>query len=319
MKILITGVAGFIGFHIAKDFLNNNSMHVYGIDNFDNYYSTKYKKFRVNILKKNKKFYFKNLDIRNNKKLRKYLDKKKFDYVFHMAAQAGVRFSYEQPEKYINTNIYVFLNLLKCLEGKVNHKIFYASSSSVYGDTNKFPTKELDKLNPKNIYGVSKMLNERTADFFSRIYNYKIVGLRFFTVYGEWGRPDMFFMKLLNSLFNKSPFYLNNNGKHERDFTYIKDVINIIKRLMVIKLNKHEVFNICSSKPINIKKIIKNNDLFKNIRLRYRSLHKADVLKTHGSNSKLRNKIGFFKFTNSKSGILETFNWYKRNEIYKIF
>jgi UDP-glucuronate 4-epimerase len=100
------------------------------------------------------------------------------------------------------------------------------------------------------------MLNERTADFFSRIYNYKIVGLRFFTVYGEWGRPDMFFMKLLNSLFNKSHFYLNNNVKHERDFTYIKDVINIIKRLMIIKLNKHEVFNICSSKPINIKKII---------------------------------------------------------------
>jgi UDP-glucuronate 4-epimerase len=319
MKILITGVAGFIGFHIAKDFLKNNNIYVYGIDNFDNYYSIKYKKFRVNILKKNKKFYFKNLDIRNNKKIRKYLDKKKFDYVFHMAAQAGVRFSYEQPEKYINTNIYAFLNLLKCLEGKVNRKIFYASSSSVYGDANKFPTNELDKLNPKNIYGVSKMLNERTADFFSRIYNYKIIGLRFFTVYGEWGRPDMFFMKLLNSLFNKSFFYLNNNGKHDRDFTYIKDVINILKKLMIIKLNKHEVFNICSSKPINIKKIVQNNNFFKNIKLRYRSLNKADVLKTHGSNSKLKNKIGFFKFTNSKRGILETFNWYKRNEIYKIF
>jgi UDP-glucuronate 4-epimerase len=319
MKILITGVAGFIGFHIAKDFLKKKNVHIYGIDNFDSYYSVKYKKLRINLLKKNNKFYFKNLDIRNNKKLKNYLYNKNFDHVFHMAAQAGVRYSYKEPKKYINTNVLSFINLLKCLEGKIRYKIFYASSSSVYGDTNKFPCKELDKLNPKNIYGVSKMLNERTADFFSRVHNYKIIGLRFFTVYGEWGRPDMFFMKLLNSFFNESVFYLNNKGKHDRDFTYIKDVINILRKLMIVKLKKHEVFNICSSKPINIKKIIEDNCLFEKIKIKYTSLHKADVLKTHGSNSKLKKKIGFFKFTDSKLGILETLNWYKNNEIYKIF
>ena len=138
-----------------------------------------------------------------------------------MAAQAGVRHSLENPLKYINTNVLAFFNLLNLLKKKVIDHIYYASSSSVYGDSNNFPIKENEFLNPKNIYGLSKKLNEKIAEFFNRVYDYNITGLRFFTVYGEWGRPDMFIMKLLKANENKLFFNLNNKGNHFRDFTYI--------------------------------------------------------------------------------------------------
>ena len=194
MKIIITGVAGFIGFNLAKKLLQKKNT-IYGIDNLDNYYSVSYKKKRLKELKKFKNFYFKKIDIiKINKKHFKNI---KIDTVVHLAAQAGVRYSFNRPAKYIDTNIIGFLNLIKFSNQKKIKKILYASSSSVYGDSINFPLKESENLNPKNIYGISKKINEKTAELYSKIYKMNFIGLRFFTVFGEWGRPDMFMMKYL--------------------------------------------------------------------------------------------------------------------------
>jgi len=318
MKILITGVAGFIGFSLAKELLNSNYL-VYGIDNIDNYYSIKYKKFRLKFLNKNKNFYFSKINIEDKVKIVKYLKKNDFDYIFHFAAQAGVRFSNINPKKYINTNLYGYLNLLEAINKKPKC-IFYASSSSVYGEQKKLPVFESVKSSPINIYATTKYLNEIIADLYARTFHIKIIGLRFFTVYGEWGRPDMFLFKLFKSLFNKEVFHLNNSGNHNRDFTYIKDVVAIIINIMKKKFknNKHECFNICSNKTINIKKIIKFiMKYYGSIKIKNVKRNKLDIKDTHGSNYLIKKYFGFNKFTSMESGVKNTILWYLSNKIYK--
>ncbi len=186
----------------------------------------------------------------------------------------------------------------------------------MYGDSTTFPLSEKQEIKPKNIYALSKKVNEEMADVFSEQFKIYFTGLRFFTVYGEWGRPDMFMMKYLESSFNSSKkFYLNNFGNHTRDFTYIDDVCEIIKRLIMTKNKKkyHQLFNICSNKPLNLSKIIKqiNKLTFKNPKIFKRSLQKADVIKTHGSNKKILSKIGNMKFTKIDIGLIKTLNWFK--------
>ena len=319
MKILITGVAGFIGFNLANELLDKG-YSVYGIDNIDSYYSTKYKKFRLKFIKKKKKFYFSKVDIRDKIKITKYFKKKNFDYIFHFAAQAGVRFSNTKPKKYIDTNLYGYLNLLDAITNKPKC-LFYASSSSVYGEQKILPVFEHVKSSPINIYATTKYLNEVISDFYSRTFNIKIIGLRFFTVYGEWGRPDMFLFKLFKSLFNKDVFYLNNAGNHNRDFTYIKDAVAIIVNIMKKKHfvnNKHECFNVCSNKPVNIKTIIKFvKKNYGSIRIKNIKRNKLDIKDTHGSNSLIKKYAGFKKFTSMESGIKNAISWYRSNKIYK--
>lgn len=318
MKILITGVAGFIGFSLAKELLKRN-YSVYGIDNIDNYYSIKYKKFRLKFLNKNKNFYFSKINIEDKIKVIKYFKKNNFDYIFHFAAQAGVRFSSINPKKYINTNLYGYLNLLEAITKKPKC-IFYASSSSVYGEQKKLPALESVKPSPINIYATTKYLNEIMSDLYARTFHIKIIGLRFFTVYGEWGRPDMFLFKLFKSLFNKKVFHLNNSGNHNRDFTYIGDVVAIIINIMKKKFknNKHECLNICSNKPINIKTIIKFIiKYYGSIKIKNVKRNKLDIKDTHGSNSLIKKYFGFNKFTSMENGIKNTILWYRLNKIYK--
>jgi len=243
MKILITGVAGFIGFNLA-DYLLKKKYKIYGLDNFDSYYSTKLKKKRLKILNKSKNFNFSKISIVNKKKLNIFFKNKKFDLIIHLAAQAGVRYSFKNPSKYIDTNILGFLNLIELAKKSKIKKIMYASSSSVYGDNTKFPLKENEELSPKNIYAVSKKLNEETAEMYHKINGINFVGLRFFTIYGEWGRPDMFMFKLFKAFFLKKTFYLNNYGNHLRDFTYIGDVVKIMDKLIKKKLMSNQIFNI---------------------------------------------------------------------------
>ncbi len=212
----------------------------------------------------------------------------------------------------------VFLILWKFLEKKKIKRFFYASSSSVYGDSTKFPLKENEKINPRNIYGFSKKLNEIISEFYSKQYQLNLTGLRFFTVYGEWGRPDMFLFKLFKAIKNKEKFFLNNFGNHKRDFTYVNDLVDILIKLMVKKDSKHNVYNISSNNPINIKKIINNFKSKYPLNLIPTNRHVADVLHTHGSNTKVFRKINKKKLTKSKKGIKNTFNWYIKNKIYKI-
>ena len=187
MKILITGCCGFIGFNFAN-FLakSNKKVKIVGIDNLDNYYSTNLKKDRLKVLSKYKNFNFFKFDLENFELLNKIFKKNKFDYIFHLAAQAGVRYSIINPKKYIKSNVNGFFNIIELSRHAKIKKIFYASSSSVYGDNKTFPLHEKKIINPKNVYALTKKFNEELAEIFSNYYNMKFIGLRFFTVYGEW-------------------------------------------------------------------------------------------------------------------------------------
>ena len=316
MKIFITGVAGFIGFSLANSFLNKGH-RVYGIDNFDQYYSIKIKKKRLNILKKYKNFVFSKVDILNYAKLFNIINNQKIDVIIHLAAQTGVRYSIINPNKYLDVNISGFMNLIKAIKNKKIIKFIYASSSSVYGDSKKFPLKENDNLNPKNIYGLSKKINEEIANL--KQYNLKInfIGLRFFTIFGEWGRPDMFMFKLFKAFFLKKTFYLNNYGNHIRDFTYIGDVKKIVEKLINKNISGHHIFNVCSNKPQNILKIVQKFTKYNKTKVEMISINKADVLKTHGNNYKIKKFIKYKKFSNFDLFFNKTFEWYKKNKIYK--
>ena len=319
-KILITGVAGFIGFSLAEKLLRKNKK-VYGIDNLDNYYSVILKKKRLNHLKKYKNFSFKKISFSNEKNINNYFSKIKFDVVIHLGAQAGVRYSLINPNKYIDSNFLGFINIINNSLKNGVKKIIYASSSSVYGDQRKYPFKENFTLLPKNIYGKTKVLNEQIANDISKNNKISLIGLRFFTVYGEWGRPDMFIMKYLNSIFNKKNFYLYNKGHHQRDFTYIDDVTNIVFKLMNKRIiNKNLIFNICSSKTIHLKNLLNKIDflLKKKPKIIKVGFQKTDVLKTHGDNKKIKNYTNYKKFTNFDVGLKKTINWYLKEKIWRI-
>jgi UDP-glucuronate 4-epimerase len=313
MKVLITGCAGFIGFSFASHLLEKK-IKVIGIDNFDKYYSIKLKKKRVSILNQSKFFKFEKLDLINRNELNKFFKKKKFDYVFHFAAQAGVRFSLTAPEKYADSNILGFFNLLNSLKKFTKIKIFYSSSSSVYGDSKVYPVSESSQLNPKNFYGLSKMMNEEIASMFVKNFNMKLAGLRFFTVFGEWGRPDMLLIKFFNYADQKKTFSVNNSGNHYRDFTYIKDINKILYELFKkFNFKKHEVFNICSGKPYKLSFVVKIlskiSNYYKFINVPFQ---KVEVLKTFGNNKKIIKITGKIKFTNINIAIQNTYNWFKK-------
>ena len=319
MQILITGCCGFIGFSYAQFLLKKyKNTEIIGIDSLDNYYSTTLKKNRLKILKSYKKrFIFHKQNLKNFQKLENIFKNKKIKKLFHFAAQAGVRYSFIKPKKYIDSNIISFFNVLE-LSRKYNIKnVYFASSSSIYGDTKKLPSVEDDISQEKNLYAISKNFNEKFAKIYSEKYNMKIIGLRFFTVYGEWGRPDMFMIKYMLSSKLKKDFNLYNFGNHKRDFTYINDVVNIVYKVSNLKIKKnYDIFNICSSKPLHLNKIMAllNISLGKvNIIKKKRDF--ADVLDTHGSNKKIQKLIGKYKFTKIEEGINNLVTWF--NNYYK--
>lgn len=315
MKILVTGVAGFIGFSLTVALLKKK-YNVVGIDNLNSYYNKNLKIDRLNLLKRFKKFSFKKIDITSEKELKK-ISNINFKYIFHFAAQPGVRYSLLDPDLYYRTNVIGFQKLFENVNYKSIKKIFYASSSSVYGDQKKFPINEQAILNAKNPYGVSKKINENYADILSYRYNLPFIGLRFFTVYGEWGRPDMFIIKLSKSLKKNFFFYLNNAGNHYRDFTYIEDVVKICCSLIKIKLpNKNIIFNICAGHQVNIlsladkikKYFFNSSQLIKKVKA-----NKADVYKTHGSNQKIKKLLNGYNFKRIDYGLKKTMSWFLKN------
>ena len=318
MRIIITGVAGFIGYSLAKHLLTSKkNIKILGIDNLNNYYSVRFKKKRLRNLR-NKYFYFKKIDICDYKKTEKIFKSFKPTVVINLAAQAGVRYSIEFPEKYIKSNINGYFNIIELCKKFNVKRIIYASSSSVYGDSKEFPLKEDLAVKPKNIYALSKKFNEELSEIYSKLYNIQFIGLRLFTVYGEWGRPDMFFFKYLSAAMFKNFFYLNNYGNHSRDFTYIKDAVEIISALLFKKLklnNSHEIYNICSSSPVKLDKIIKHLNKYVNSpKIIKRKLQKADVIKTFGDNKKIVSYTNYKNFTKISEGIKKVSLWYLNNK-----
>jgi UDP-glucuronate 4-epimerase len=314
MKILITGCSGFIGFHLCKFFLKKR-YSVVGIDNLNSYYSSGLKQKRTIFLKKNKHFTFKKIDIFNYNKLSSFFNSNHFNIIFHLAAQPGVRYSFKRPDQYLNFNIIGFFNILECARRNKIKKIIYASSSSVYGDSKKFPTVENQKKIPESFYAFTKYNNEQLAELYSKIHKINFIGLRFFTVFGEWGRPDMFIGKLIASCIEDKIFNLNFFGNHQRDFTYIKDVIVMIGKLWNKPMKKkHLIFNICSNRPLILKKIIfifKKH--FNKVQFKLTKHQTGDVYKTHGSNKLLKKTIGKINITSIEKSLSQTINWYKNN------
>jgi len=315
MKILITGCAGFLGYHLSKALLLNKNNQIIGVDNLNDYYSVKLKIKRLNILKKKKRFHFQKIDISNYQKLEKIFKRKKIDFIINLAAQAGVRYSIDNPRAYINSNILGFFNLAELSRIYKIKKIFYASSSSVYGEKKIFPLSEKQNINPKNIYSLSKKSNEEIAEIFSNYYKIEFIGLRLFTIYGEWGRPDMLIIKYIIAAIKKNKFYLNNFGNHFRDFTYVDDVVENILILTKKKFkNRHTILNICSNNPISLKLVLKDlNKAFGKPNVIKRPKQLADVYKTHGSNKKLIDITQYKDFTDIKVGLSYVIKWAKKN------
>ena len=251
-KVLVTGVAGFIGSYISNKLLDNN-YEVIGIDNLNDYYNNHLKEDRIKNIK-NDYFIFIKEDLINKDKIINIFNKYKPDIVIHLAAYAGVRYSIENPDIYIKNNILVFNNIISISKDfNVKHFIF-ASSSSVYGNSEAISySEDLDANKPESIYAATKKCDEVLAYTYSSLYNMPVTGLRFFTVYGPYGRPDMAYFNFTNKLINNEKIYLYNNGNMKRDFTYITDIINGIYNIVINKpKGLFNIYNIGSSKPYTL-------------------------------------------------------------------
>ena len=329
MKILITGSSGFIGFHLAKLLLEKNHK-IHGYDSMNNYYDVKLKKARLNLLRKYPNFSFTKATLENEKILKKTFKLFKPKIVIHLAAQAGVRYSIEKPRVYLGSNIIGSFNVIEASHKvKVKHLIM-ASSSSVYGANKNIPFKEIDKTESQlSIYAATKKANESMAHSYSNIWKIPITMLRFFTVYGPWGRPDMALFKFTKGILNNKKIDIYNNGKMYRDFTYIDDIVNGIQLLLNKapnnkQINKYpddslssvapfRILNIGNTKKIFLLDFIKHieNQLGKKAIRNYMSLQKGDVKQTLSNTNLLKKITGYNPKTNYKSGISKFLSWYK--------
>ena len=321
MKILITGCAGFIGFHLIKKLLKEKNIEVVGIDNINNYYDIKLKHSRLKNLKKFNKFKFFKIDLTDVKKIDNFLKKKKIDFVINLAAQAGVRYSLKNPDQYINSNVLGFYNLLEKMKKYNVKNLLYASSSSVYGKIkSKVFSEDLTTDKQISLYATSKKINEVFMNFYGSVYDISNIGMRFFTVYGPYGRPDMAYFKFAKSIQERKKIYIHNYGKHARDFTYIDDCVEcIIKLIYLVKRKKmNTIVNIAGGNKINIKKmltLIEKNFSRKAI-TSYKALQFGDVKNTFSNPEKLKKLINYKPKTSLENGIAKFCDWYKK--FYKI-
>ena len=314
-KILITGCAGFIGFHLTKNFLKKN-FQIIGIDSLNDYYSKDLKLKRLGILRKFKKFNFKKIDLKNFEKVYDFLKNRKIDQIFHLAAQPGVRVSYAKPLNTLKQNISTFSNIIEIARVKKVKKFVYASSSSVYGNTKVYPFTENDKENkPISVYGSTKLSNEILAYSYAKNFKMDCIGLRFFTVYGPYGRPDMAYYSFLNNLRKNIPIVVFNKGVMKRDFTYIDDVIQAILNVSKMKVkNYHVVLNIGKGKPDNLMNLIYllKKNYGKKFKINFfNKITKGDIKKTYSNISKAKKLIQLKPKVNLDEGIKKFVDWYK--------
>ena len=314
--ILITGCAGFIGFHLTKELSKRSK--VLGIDSLDQYYSVKQKKQRLSLLKKNKNFKFLKIDLNNFNKLKKKLKNQNIKYIIHLAAQPGVRISIKNPYNTLTQNLSAFSSIIDIARLKKVKKFIYASSSSVYGDAKIYPFVENDFKNiPISVYGATKVSNEIIARSYSINFDIQTIGLRFFTVYGPHGRPDMAYYSFLNNLKMKKKIQVFNNGKMIRDFTYIDDVIDgIIKVIKTNFKNKCEILNIGKGKPDNLMDLVNNLEKFykKKFNIKYlNKIPKGDIKKTFSNTKKAKKFINWKPRVHLEEGVKKFVSWYKLN------
>ena len=332
-NILITGVAGFIGFHLAEKLLKNG-YNVVGIDNINDYYDVNLKYDRLSELgidrvdaeqyykissSSNSNFRFLRIDLEDRDNLPNLFSKHNFDIVCNLAAQAGVRYSLENPEAYIDSNVVGFLNLLECCRNyKIDHLV-YASSSSVYGGNDKIPFDTEDNVDhPISLYAATKKSNELMAYTYSHLYGFKTTGLRFFTVYGPWGRPDMAMFLFTDAIFNDRPIKVFNNGNLERDFTYIDDIVEGIAKVIYKKAvdtsKNYSLYNIGNSKPVKLMDFISEIENQTGILAKKEMLpmQPGDVIRTWADVESLIKDYDYRPSTSISKGIKEFVVWYKQ-------
>jgi UDP-glucuronate 4-epimerase len=316
--ILITGCSGFIGYHLCY-FLLRNKIKIIGIDNLNSYYDKKLKISRLKNLKKFQNFKFIKIDMTRFKDLYKKIKKYKLKIIIHLAAQPGVRYSFNQPNKTLYNNLNSFNSIIEIAKLKKIKKFIYASSSSVYGDVKKFPFAEDDyAIRPISVYGASKLSNEIIADVYSKNFNINCFGLRFFTVYGPYGRPDMAYYNFaLKNLKNKK-IELYNNAKMLRDFTYIDDVIKAIVKIIDNShlLLGHHIFNIGKGKPDKLIDLVNGlqNNLQNKFKIIYKNfIPKGDIKKTYSNNLKIKKLLKWSPAISLNEGLEKFVDWFKKN------
>ena len=310
-KILVTGCAGFIGMHLCKSLLNDG-FEVRGLDNMNSYYDKSLKIDRIKILKVFSNFFFEEVDLNNLEAIKIIFESFKPDKVVNLAAQAGVQYSLINPSAYIKSNVSGFLNILECCKDYNVKGLIYASSSSVYGSNKKVPFSELDNVDsPISIYAATKKSNELMAGVYNHLYNLNSTGLRFFTVYGEWGRPDMAYYSFTKKILNNEQIEVYNYGKVERDFTYIDDIIFGIKA-SIEKNFSYEIFNLGNSKKEKVLDLIKviENKLDKKAKIVLKPLKSGDVKSTNADITKSSKMLGYNPKTNIDTGLGKFIKWY---------
>jgi len=330
-KILVTGAAGFIGFHLAKQLLELG-FEVVGIDNLNDYYDVNLKLARLKelgieneIISYNEtlesdrypKFQFIKLNLEDREQLPELFNAHEFNIVCNLAAQAGVRYSLENPEAYIDSNVVGFLNTLECCRNYNIEHLVYATSSSVYGQNKKIPFSVEDNVDhPISLYAATKKSNELMAYTYSHLFNFKTTGLRFFTVYGPWGRPDMAMFLFTDAISNGNPIKVFNNGNLERDFTFIDDIVDGVVKIVTNgenQISNYSLYNIGNSKPVKLLDFI--NEIEKQLGLKAEKellpMQAGDVERTWADVSDLTRDFGYKPNTSIEKGVGEYIDWYQ--------
>ncbi|MBL1210290.1 NAD-dependent epimerase [Geminocystis sp. GBBB08] len=330
MKILVTGAAGFVGFYLSQKLLSLGN-EVIGLDNLNDYYDVSLKTARLSQIQEEKDFTFHKLDLTDRDKIEQLFAENKFDIVVNLAAQAGVRYSLQNPHAYVDSNLVGFMNILEsCRDHNIKHLVF-ASSSSVYGANTKIPFSTSDNVDhPVSLYAATKKANELMAHTYSHLYNLPCTGLRFFTVYGPWGRPDMAYFLFTKAILEKKPIKVFNYGKMRRDFTYIDDIVEGVVRVInhiphhnsnwsganpdpSISNAPYKIYNIGNNQPVELIKFIETIENCLGIKANKNLLpiQPGDVPVTYADVDDLVNDVGFKPNTPIEVGIEKFVNWYK--------
>lgn len=329
-KVLITGASGFIGFHLAK-LLLSNGYEVIGIDNMNSYYDINLKQGRLKILSEYENYTFYKMDLIDKNNIDNLFKKYRFDYVVNLAAQAGVRYSIDNPYAYVDSNLVGFMNILEAARQYPVKHLLYASSSSVYGGNKVAPfSTEHQVDHPVSLYAATKKSNELMAHAYSHLYKIPTTGLRFFTVYGPWGRPDMAYFSFTNSIISGKPINVFNHGKMERDFTYIDDIVEGIYKLLSLppepnpnwneskdqlseSFAPYKIYNIGNNQPVQLEKFISvlEDKIGKKAVKNYMEMQAGDVVRTYADTSDLEKAIGFKPNISIEKGLEKFTTWYK--------